>query len=88
MKSQKEQRRTTKSNEKQQKLRRATKRSNVEVDPKYADDITFVRTDESKMNQVESVVLAMLEENNLFINTTKTEKIRNKQNLRQQLEKM
>ena len=25
----------------------------VEVDPKYADNITFVRTDESKINQVE-----------------------------------
>ena len=47
---------------------------NVEIDPKYADGITFVRTDESKMNQVERVVPEMLEENNLFINTTKTEK--------------
>ena len=48
---------------------------NVEVDPKYADNITFVRTEESKMNQVERVVPELLEENNLFINTTKTEKI-------------
>ena len=47
---------------------------NVEVDPKYADDITFVQTDESKMNQIERVVPEMLEQNNLFVNTTKTEK--------------
>ena len=47
---------------------------NVEVDPKYADDITLVRTDELKMNQVERVIPKMLEENNLFINTTETEK--------------
>ena len=47
---------------------------NVEVDPKYADDITFVRTDESKMNQIERVIPEMLEQNNLFVNTTKTEK--------------
>ena len=47
---------------------------NVEVDPRYADDIMFVRTDESKMNQVERVAPEMLEENNLFINTTETEK--------------
>ena len=47
---------------------------NVEVDPKYADDITFVRTDESKMNQIERVIPEMLEQNNLLVNTTKTEK--------------
>ena len=47
---------------------------NVEVDPEYADDIMFVGTDKSKMNQVKRVIPKMLEENNLFINTTKTEK--------------
>ena len=47
---------------------------NVEVDPKYADDITFVRTDESKMNQIERAIPEMVEQNNLFVNTTKTEK--------------
>ena len=47
---------------------------NVEVDPEHADDIMFVRTDKSKMNQVKRVIPKMLEENNLFINTTKTEK--------------
>ena len=36
--------------------------------------ITFARTDELKMNQVERVVPEMLKENNLFVNTTKTEK--------------
>ena len=35
---------------------------NVEVDPKYADHITFVRTDESKMNQIERVIPEMLEQ--------------------------
>ena len=46
----------------------------VEVDPKYADDITFVRTVESKINQVERLMPEMLKENNLYINPMKTEK--------------
>ena len=46
----------------------------VEVDPKYADDITFVRTDESKINQIERLMPEMLKENNLYVNPTKTEK--------------
>ena len=46
----------------------------VEIDPKYADDITFVRTDESKINQVERLMPEMLKENNLYVNPTKTEK--------------
>ena len=46
----------------------------VEVDPKYADDITFVRPDESKINQVERLMPEMLKENNLYVNPMKTEK--------------
>ena len=46
----------------------------VEGDPKCADDITFVRTDESKINQVERLMSEMLKETNLYVNPTKTEK--------------
>ena len=44
------------------------------MDPKYANDITFVRTDESKINQVERLMPEMLKESNLYVNLTKTEK--------------
>ena len=46
----------------------------VEIDPKYADDISFLRSEESKINQVERIIPAMLEESGLYVNKTKTEK--------------
>ena len=45
----------------------------VEIDPKYADDVSFLRSNESKMNQVKRMIPNMLEEYNLIINQDKTE---------------
>ena len=46
----------------------------TEIDPKYADDITFIRFEEAKINQVERAVPTMLCEEGLYINQGKTEK--------------
>ena len=46
----------------------------VEIDPKYADDITFVRALEVKRNQAERLVPTMLKDEGLFVNNSKTEK--------------
>ena len=46
----------------------------VEIDPKYADDIRFLRSCENKLNQVERVVPNVLKEKGLIVNTSKTEK--------------
>ena len=45
----------------------------VEIDPKYADDVSFLRSNESKVNQVKRMIPNMLEEYNLIINQDKTE---------------
>ena len=47
---------------------------NIEIDPKYADDISFLRSTESKINQVQRAIPPMLEEYDLIINESKTEK--------------
>ena len=46
----------------------------VEIDPKYADDITFIRSAEHRLNQVERIIPKMLDEYDLIINKGKTEK--------------
>ena len=46
----------------------------VEIDPKYADDITFIRSVEHRLNQVERLIPKMLDEYDLIINKGKTEK--------------
>ena len=48
----------------------------VEINPKYADDISFIRTDSSKINQIERLLPNMLKEENLTINENKTEKFK------------
>ena len=47
---------------------------NVKIDPKYADDISFLRSDESKIKQIERVLPENLKVDNLLINEGKTEK--------------
>lgn len=46
----------------------------ININPKYADDISFIRSDKSKINQAERIVPQMLKINNLQINNDKTEK--------------
>ena len=46
---------------------------NLEIDPKYADDINFVRLEKSKINQITRTLPRLLEEKNLIINRSKTE---------------
>ena len=46
----------------------------IEIDPKYADDTTFICSEEAKINQVERVLPSMLSEEGLYINKSKTEK--------------
>ena len=46
----------------------------IEIDPKYADDITFIRSVEHRLNQVERIIPNMLNEYDLIINKGKTEK--------------
>ena len=46
----------------------------ISVDPKYADDIAFIRSDVSKINLVERVIPDMLLEEGLYINKSKTER--------------
>ena len=48
---------------------------NISINPKYADDIGFLRSDESKIRQIERLVATMLKGKNQLINTDKTEKI-------------
>ena len=48
----------------------------IEIDPKYADDITFICSEEAKINQVERVVLSVLCKEGLYINKSKMEKYR------------
>ena len=47
---------------------------NVKIDPKYADDISFLRSDENKIKQIERVLPENLKVDNLLINEGKTEK--------------
>ena len=46
----------------------------INIDQKYADDISFLRSYESKINQVERIIPTMLKEEGLMINKNKTEK--------------
>ena len=46
----------------------------INIDPKYADDITFIRSDRSKMNQIKRMMPETLLEQGRFINKSKTEK--------------
>ena len=46
---------------------------NLEIDPKYADEINFVRLEKSKINQITRTLPRLLEEKNLIINRSKTE---------------
>ena len=46
----------------------------VEIDPKYADDIRFIRSVGHKLNQVERIIPSMLSKYDLIINKCKTEK--------------
>ena len=46
----------------------------VEIDPKYADDITFIRSQDVKINQVARLVLPMLADEGLLANNRKTER--------------
>ena len=46
----------------------------IEIDPKYADDISYIRSDESKVNQIEMIIPQMLKDEGLYINKSKTEK--------------
>ena len=48
--------------------------NNVKIHPKFADDISFIRSDQSKINQIERLLPGMLKENNLILNEDKTEK--------------
>ena len=49
-------------------------RLQIETDPKYADSITFIRSEEAKINQVEKVVPSMLCEEGLYVSKSKTGK--------------
>ena len=45
----------------------------IEIDPKYSDDINFIRSSYPKINQLKREIPRMLKENGLEINTSKTE---------------
>ena len=47
--------------------------NNVEIDPKYSDDINFVRSWYPKINQLKREVPEMLKNDNLIVNKSKTE---------------
>ena len=47
---------------------------NIEMDPKYADDITYIRSLQTKINQADRLIPPMLEEEGLFVNKSKPEK--------------
>ena len=49
-------------------------RRKVEIDPKYADDIMFIRSQNAKINQVVRLVLPMLADEGLYVNNVKTER--------------
>ena len=46
---------------------------NLELDPKYADDVTFIRSHIGKINKIKRVLPSILEEGNLIENETKRE---------------
>ena len=46
---------------------------NVKIDPKYADDITYVRSAYHKINRKKRTIPSTLEKENLYINNEKTE---------------
>ena len=46
----------------------------IEIETKYADEVTFIRSEEAKINQGERVVPSMLCEEGLYINKSNTEK--------------
>ena len=46
---------------------------NLAIDPKYADDITFIRSHQSKINQIKRILPEMLKEGNLEENKSKRE---------------
>ena len=46
----------------------------VDINPKYSDDISFIRSDQARISQVERLIPPMLETNNRQINKSKTEK--------------
>ena len=48
----------------------------VQIDPQYADDISFIRSDESKTNQIERMIPQMLQDEGLYINKSKTERFK------------
>ena len=45
----------------------------MELDPKYADDVTFIRSHMSKINKIKRVLPSILEEGNLMENKTTRE---------------
>ena len=49
----------------------------ININPKNADDISFIRSDEGKTHEVERFIPPMLNTNNLEINKSKIEKKRN-----------
>ena len=49
----------------------------ININPKYADYISFIRSDEGKIHEVERFIPPMLNKNNLEINKSKIEKKRN-----------
>ena len=48
-------------------------KNKIEFNPKYSDDINFIRSEYSKIRQLKRIVPVMLKENNLEVNTSKTE---------------
>ena len=46
---------------------------NIEIDPQYADDINFVRSEKAKLNQLKWEVPPLLKSKHLTINKDKTE---------------
>ena len=46
---------------------------NLELDPKYADDVTYIRSHESKINKIKRLLPSMLQEGNLIENSSKRE---------------
>ena len=46
----------------------------LRIDPKYADDITYLSTKAERNNKIEKEIPSMLKERNLFANHSKTEK--------------
>ena len=48
---------------------------NINIDLKYADDLTFVRSEKAKINTVKREIAQQLEEADLTENTDKREEI-------------